>query len=74
MSAISPWVILVFGIALGACLPILLQALRELLRKQWFKPTLLHLDPLPPLPPTLPTPPTQPTPPTSWSSHDAGSA
>ena len=48
MNVISPLAILLFGIALGACLPSLLGLLRTWLRRLRFKPTLLRLDPAPP--------------------------
>ena len=48
MSAISPLAILLFGIALGACLPSLFGLLRMRLRRLYFKPMLLRLDPAPP--------------------------
>lgn len=47
MNGLSPIAILLFGIALGACLPVGIKALRAWLRRKWFKPTLLHLDPPP---------------------------
>ena len=48
MNAISPLAILLFGIALGACLPILVTTLHAWLRQRRFKPTLLRLDDVPP--------------------------
>ena len=50
MGAISPLAILLFGIALGVCLPVLIIALRKRYRRWSFRPTLLHLDPPPPMP------------------------
>jgi hypothetical protein len=48
VNAFSHWSLLLFGIAFGACLPVAIAALHERLRRIRFKPTLLHLDPLPP--------------------------
>lgn len=47
MNALSPWAILLFGIALGVCLPVVLRAAHRRLRRTFFRPTLLHLDPPP---------------------------
>jgi hypothetical protein len=47
VNAFSPWSVLLFGIAFGACLPVAVAALYGRLRRIMFKPTLLHLDPLP---------------------------
>ena len=47
MNAISPLAILLFGIAIGVCLPSLLTFLRQWLRHLRFRPTLLKLDPAP---------------------------
>ena len=47
MNSISPLAILLLGIAIGACLPILVTSLRAWRRHRWFKPTLLHLDEVP---------------------------
>lgn len=47
MNSIPPLAILIFGIALGACLPILVTSTRAWLRGRWFKPTLLRLDDVP---------------------------
>ena len=48
MNGLSPIAILLFGIALGACLPLTISALRVWLRRKWFRPRLLHLDAPPP--------------------------
>ena len=48
MNAISPLATLLFGLAIGACLPSLLALLRRWMRRLHFKPTLLKLDPAPP--------------------------
>ena len=48
MNAISPLAILLFGLALGACLPSLSGMLLRWVRRMRFKPTLLKLDPAPP--------------------------
>ena len=48
MNAISPLAILLFGIALGACLPSLFGTVLRWVRRMRFKPTLLKLDPAPP--------------------------
>lgn len=47
MNAIPPLAILLFGIALGACLPILVTTLHAWLRQRRFRPTLLRLDDVP---------------------------
>ena len=47
MNAISPLAILLFGLALGACLPSLFGMLVRWVRRIRFKPTLLKLDPAP---------------------------
>lgn len=47
MSAISAWALLLFGVVLGACLPVTLRALVAWLRRALFRPTLLKLDPPP---------------------------
>ncbi len=56
MNTISPLAILLFGIALGACLPILVTTLHAWLRHKRFKPTLLRLDDTPArrVPPSAP--------------------
>lgn len=45
MNAISPLAILLFGIAIGACLPGLMAHARRWYRRMTFKPRLLRLDP-----------------------------
>lgn len=61
MNAISPLVILLFGIALGACLPTLVKRLRPWLRprlrNRWFRPTMLRLDDVPSRRRSQPAPP-----------------
>lgn len=51
MNGMPPLAILLFGIALGACLPILVTTLRARFRTwlghRWFKPTMLRLDEVP---------------------------
>ena len=54
MNGFSPWALLLFGIAFGACLPAAIGALTIHLRRRFFRPTLLHLDPLPVPVPTVP--------------------
>ncbi|MBC7414796.1 MAG: hypothetical protein H7327_07680 [Herminiimonas sp.] len=44
MTAISPLAILLFGVAIGACLPALIRTLRRWYRRVLFRPTLLKLD------------------------------
>ena len=62
MNAISPLTILLFGIALGACLPMLVATLRAWLPmrllKRWFRPTMLQLDDVPSRRRRQPAPPT----------------
>lgn len=55
MSSIPPLAILLFGIALGACLPLLVTALHGRMRSwmrtrpgsRWFGPPMLRLDDVP---------------------------
>lgn len=47
MNAIPALAILLFGIALGACLPILVTTMHAWLRQRQFRPTLLQLDDMP---------------------------
>ncbi|MBC7573569.1 MAG: hypothetical protein H7244_04460 [Herminiimonas sp.] len=54
MNGFSPWALLLFGSAFGACLPVAIGALTIHLRRLFFRPTLLHLDPLPVPVPTVP--------------------